>query len=115
MPDELIVFITNYGYLGIFILVFTQEIGIPNPVPNELVLMFAANQTSTGILNIPFVIHSAVSADFTGTNLLYIIFYFFGGYIVRHKPCWIPISSNKIEKYSKKYRVVKNYISILAV
>ncbi|MCX6740828.1 MAG: hypothetical protein NTY61_00295 [Candidatus Parcubacteria bacterium] len=41
MPHSLAVFITHYGYLAIFFLVFLQEIGVPNPVPNELVLLFS--------------------------------------------------------------------------
>jgi hypothetical protein len=36
MPEEVVAYITKYGYLTIFILVFLQETGMPNPFPNEL-------------------------------------------------------------------------------
>jgi membrane protein DedA with SNARE-associated domain len=102
MPPEVIVFISNYGYLAIFILIFSQEIGIPNPVPNELVLMFSGYLTFKGILVLPVIILVAVSADFIGTNILYTVFYFFGNYILSHKPRWLPISTNAINKLSKR-------------
>jgi len=102
MPPEVISFIQNYGYLAIFILVFSQEIGIPNPVPNELVLMFSGYLTFKGILTLPTVILVVVSADFIGTNILYTVFYFFGIYILKHKPRWFPISRNTIDKLSNR-------------
>ena len=98
MPPEVIAFITNYGYLAVFLLIFSQEIGIPNPVPNELVLIFCGYLSYKGILNLPFVILTATFADFIGTNILYTIFYFFGRYILEHKPRWLPISEKTIAK-----------------
>jgi membrane protein DedA with SNARE-associated domain len=101
MPEELIVFITNYGYLAIFLVVFAQEIGIPNPVPNELVLMFSGFLAFKGILSLPIVILVTISADFIGTNILYFVFYYFGAYILQHKPRWLPISQKAIDRISK--------------
>ena len=102
MPNELIIFIGNYGYIAIFLLVFSQEIGIPNPVPNELVLMFAGFLSMKGILSIPLVIFTVILADFVGTIILYTVFYFFGDYIVNHLPRWIPLSKQNIDKFSKR-------------
>ena len=31
MPEEIVYYVTNYGYFAIFLLVFFQEIGMPNP------------------------------------------------------------------------------------
>ena len=98
MSSELINFITLYGYYGIFILVFLQEIGVPNPVPNELVLLFSGYLTFTGILNLPLVILAALSADFIGTSILHTVFYFFGTYILQNKPRWLPLPINAINK-----------------
>ena len=102
MPPEVIAFITSYGYLAIFLLVFSQEIGIPNPVPNELVLLFSGYLSFKEILSLPLVILTSVAADFIGTNILYFVFYFFGQYILRHKPRWLPISEKTIHKLSAK-------------
>jgi membrane protein DedA with SNARE-associated domain len=102
MPPEVNLFIANYGYLAIFILVFSQEIGIPNPVPNELVLMYAGYLSLKGILYLPFIILTAISADCIGTSLLYTTFYFFGSYILRHKPKWLPFSQRVIDRLTTR-------------
>jgi membrane protein DedA with SNARE-associated domain len=102
MPPELIVFISHYGYLAIFLVVIAQEMGIPNPVPNELVLMFSGFLVFKGILSLPIVILVTVLADFIGTNVLYFAFYYFGAYLLKHKPRWLPISQKTIDKLSAR-------------
>ncbi len=46
MSPELSDYIVQYGYIAIFSLVFLQEIGVPNPIANELVLVFSGYLTS---------------------------------------------------------------------
>lgn len=106
MPDDLIIYITKYGYLAIFLLVFLQETGAPNPIPNELVLLFSGYMIFLGVLKLPLVILAAVLADFTGTGILYTVFYFTGTYIIQHKPRWLPIPIKTIHKL--KQRISKN-------
>jgi len=102
MPPEVFVLIAKYGYLAIFALVFSQEIGIPNPIPNELVLMFSGYLSFKQILSLPLLILTAVIADVIGTSLLYFTFYLFGKYILNNKPKWLPISQKKIDKLSTR-------------
>jgi membrane protein DedA with SNARE-associated domain len=102
MPPEVVSFIANYGYFAIFIVIFAQEIGIPNPIPNELVLMFSGYLTLKGILILPVIILVAVIADIIGTGILYSVFYFSGFYILKHKLRWLPIPENSINKLSKR-------------
>lgn len=98
MNTELTLYILKYGYLAIFVLIFIQEIGIPNPIPNELVLVYSGFLCSKGLLSLPLVILTSVSADFIGTNILYIVFYFLGDFILKNKPKWLPISEKAINK-----------------
>ena len=49
-------FIAEYGYWAIFILVFLQEAGLPNPIPNELVLGFSGFLSTQNRLEIPSII-----------------------------------------------------------
>ncbi|MDD5547466.1 MAG: DedA family protein [Candidatus Pacebacteria bacterium] len=102
MPEELARYIIEYGYLAIFGLVFLQEIGIPNPVPNEIVLIFSGYLAWDGTLSFPLIFLTVVMADFLGTSLLYTVFYFFGEFILEKKPDWIPISHERIRKLSEK-------------
>jgi len=102
MPEELVYYVTRYGYLAILILVFLQEIGMPNPFPNELLLLFSGYLSFKGLLFLPYVILTAISADFIGTSLLYFLFYKTGTVIIQKKPKWIPISTSLIDKLSSK-------------
>ncbi len=101
MPHELVNFITQYGYMAIFVLVFLQEIGIPTIVPNELVLLFSGYLTVNGTLSLPLVFTAAILGDFLGTTLLFFVFYYFGKKILEKKPRWIPINKEKIEKLGR--------------
>lgn len=102
MPTEVMAEISKYGYWAIFLLVFLQETGIPSPFPNELLLLFCGYLTFTGALTFQSVILSAVAADFTGTNILYAGFYFFGNYILKHKPRWVPVSQAAIYQLEQR-------------
>jgi membrane protein DedA with SNARE-associated domain len=102
MADEIILYITKYGYLAIFILVFLQETGMPNPFPNELLLIFSGYLSFRGILFLPFVVLTAICADLIGTGILYFLFYSTGTLIIQKKPKWLPISSKMIEQLSIK-------------
>jgi membrane protein DedA with SNARE-associated domain len=81
----LLAYIGKYGYIAIFSLVFLQEIGVPNPVPNEVVLLFSGYLTSVGKLDFITVLLTVIAADTTGSSLLYMIFYWFGQRIL---PKW---------------------------
>ncbi len=102
MPPELAHYIMKYGYLTIFSLVFLQEIGVPSPVPNEIVLLFAGYLASIRNLSLTLVLITVIAADFIGTSLLYTFFYLFGDYVMEHKPKWLPIPREKIMKLSDK-------------
>ena len=102
MPEELVYYITRYGYLAIFIILFLQEVGVPNPVPVELLLIFTGYLSFKGLLYLPFVIITAITADFIGANIIYFIFYVSGTFLIKNKPRWIPISEKKITRFTEK-------------
>jgi membrane protein DedA with SNARE-associated domain len=102
VSSEIALYITKYGYLAIFLLVFLQELGVPNPVTNEFVLLFSGYLAFSGILDLWLVVLTAVAADLIGTTILYAVFYRFGGYIMDHRPRWIPISREHIDRIAQK-------------
>lgn len=107
MSASLVHFITAYGYWAIFWLIFLQEIGVPNPVSNELVLLFSGSLAFTGLLSFPLIFLTAVFADILGAAVLYFVFYFGGTAIIRNKPKWLPISQEHIDQLKApiaKYR-----------
>lgn len=102
MPDEISSFIIKHGYLAICILIFIQEIGIPNPVPNEIVLLFTGYLSFTHLLNLPITIIVAVLSDLIATLILYFVFFYFGNSILKNKPRWLPLSVTRLKKIEKK-------------
>ncbi len=102
MPQEFIHFINQYGYFAIFALIFIQEIGIPTPIPNELLMLFSGYLSFSGTLNLYLLLFTIISADFLGASVLYTTFYFFGPYLLSHKPKWFPLSTQKINNLSAK-------------
>jgi membrane protein DedA with SNARE-associated domain len=85
-------YIIQYGYIAIFLLVFLQEIGMPNPVPNELVLLFSGYLTSVEKLDFITVLITVVAADTIGSSLLYMTFYCFGQRVLQKWSHVIPTS-----------------------
>lgn len=81
-------FVNLHGYVAIFVLVFLQEIGVPNPVPNELVLILAGALTVIGGLSFFLTFLTAVIADVVGTTLLFTFFYFFEHLIMEKVSKW---------------------------
>lgn len=102
---NLLEFVQNYGYWAVFILVFLQEIGVPNPVPNELILLFGGALTSIGDLNFWLVFLLAVTADALGTTILFTVFYFFEHFIMERLKNWRSINE-KLEKI--KARLIRH-------
>jgi membrane protein DedA with SNARE-associated domain len=98
VSSELTHYIAEYGYLAIFLFVFLQELGVPNPVTNEFVLLYSGYLAFTGVLNLWFVLLAAISADCIGTTILYAVFYSFGGFLMDHRPRWFPASTEDIKR-----------------
>jgi len=90
MSPTLSAYILQYGYIAIFSLVFLQEIGVPNPLPNELVLLFSGYLTSIGKLDFTIVLITVIIADTIGSSVLYMAFYYFGQRVLQKWPRVIP-------------------------
>jgi membrane protein DedA with SNARE-associated domain len=101
LSTELAAYITRYGYLAIFLLVFAQELGVPNPVTNEFVLLFSGYLAFAGVLNLWAAVLAAVAADCIGTSILYVVFYRCGASILAKRPAWFPVSKDHIDRLSR--------------
>jgi len=103
MSNEIILSISQHGYLAILLLVFLQEVGFPNPIPNELVMIASGYLAYIGLLNFPLIVLSVFVGDLAGSGILYTAFYFFGQIILRRKPKWLKISDTKMNNI--KHRI----------
>ena len=103
MIDQLISGFSHHGYLAVLMFIFLQEVGLPSPFPNEIVLLFSGYLSFTGFFKLPLVIILAISADLLAGLTLFFLFFYFGKLILEHKPKWIAIPQKKIEDIS--YRI----------
>lgn len=69
MQDFMLDLINNYGYLGIFLLIFIENV-FP-PIPSEAVLLFGGALTVGTAMNIPGTIAAATAGSLSGAIVLY--------------------------------------------
>lgn len=69
MQGSIISTINSFGYLGIFLLIFIENI-FP-PIPSEVVLLFGGALTLSTSMNVPLVILFATLGSLTGAAALY--------------------------------------------
>lgn len=104
MTETFISLIQQYGYLALFSFVFLQEVGAPNPVPNEIVLIASGYLIHSGYLSFFGVLSAIILADVSAAFILYMLFYFFGSWLTNSKPKWVPISTQTIMKLQQKVK-----------
>lgn len=66
-------FLTDYGYLAIFVLMFIEEAGLPLPLPNEVALMYVGYLSYQGKLDANLAGLVATLGAAGGSALLYTI------------------------------------------
>ena len=71
MP-RLLMAIASYGYLALFLALFLEELGVPLPVPGDLLLLFAGYLVGRGAMRIDLAVLVGVVAAFGGASLLYL-------------------------------------------
>ena len=81
-------------------MVFLQEIGVPS-FPNEILLFYFGILTRQHVLFFPTVFIIAVSADITGTLLVYYLFYYAKPLLKKFIPSWLPVPYKKISQLTK--------------
>lgn len=102
MTESFFNLIYQYGYLALFCFLFLQEVGAPNPIPNEVVLIVSGYLIHSGYLSFFGVILVIIASDLLAALILYGLFYFFGSWLMTSKPKWIPIPTRSILKLHQK-------------
>ncbi len=128
VTELLLSYLDRYGCLAIFIFIFLQEVGLPNPIPNEFVLIFSGFLAYKGLLNLPLLLLAAFLGDLVASLTLFSIFFFFGKIIMNRKPKWIPLPHEKLNIILNKINkqgtagvflgrltpFIKGYVSVLS-
>lgn len=91
-------FLTNYGYIAIFVMMFVEEAGVPLPLPNEVALMYAGYLASRGDLNALWVSVVATLGAAGGSALLYAVARRGGRPLLRRFGRFIHLDEEKIDR-----------------
>lgn len=102
MTEQILNSINIYGYLAIFILVLFQETGLPNPFPNEILLILSGYLCHSGNLVVIFVILCAIAADLLGAGILFSLFYNAHAFIFHKILTRIPYPEKMIASFRKR-------------
>lgn len=123
MQEIMIRIMESYGYLGIFFLIFVENV-FP-PIPSEVVLLFGGAMTAHTSLSVPMVIVMATIGSLLGAIVLYLLGrllkaerlrrLFSGkfGRILRLKPEDVDKATLWFSKYEKKAVLICRCIPIV--
>ena len=71
MQEWMLSFVGDFGYLGIFLLIFIENV-FP-PIPSEAVLLFGGALTVSAAMNIPYTVIAATVGSLAGAVVLYLV------------------------------------------
>ncbi len=95
--------ITEYSYLGLFLLLFAEEGGIPLPIPGDI---FIATIASLPTSNYFLTVATVVLATIFGSTILFALSHKFGHRMILKFGKYIrftPEKTSKVEKWFEKY------------
>src|SRR5690349_5796700 len=64
-------FVREHQAIGLFLVIFAEELGIPLPAPGDAAITYGGYLTTTGALSYPAAYLAVVSAATTGSACLY--------------------------------------------
>lgn len=89
-------YMTHYGYVVLFAIIFVESFGLP--APGQTLLIAAAVLAAHGKLNIALVLFSAFAAAVIGDSLGYCIGYFGGHRLIRRFGKYVRIGDPQIQR-----------------
>ncbi|WP_028552692.1 DedA family protein [Paenibacillus sp. UNC451MF] len=110
MHGHLTLFLSRFGYVGIFLALAFGVIGLP--IPDELLLTYVGYNVAQGTMKLSWAILSALSGSITGISISYIIGSKLGYPVIKRFAMKLRINIDHIEKTRKMF--VK-YGSILLI
>ena len=96
MEQQVLAWITQYGYLAIFFLLVFGIIGLP--IPDETMLTFSGYLVYSGSLSLPLTFATALAGSVTGITISYCLGRIFGMQVVHKYGRYLHITEAHIAK-----------------
>ncbi len=91
-------FLTDYGYLAIFVLMFVEEAGVPLPLPNEVALMYVGYLAYQGKLDANLAGLVATLGAAGGSGLLYFLARRGGRHLIHRYGRFIHVTDERLDQ-----------------
>lgn len=89
-------FLTEYGSIGLFILLVLGIIALP--IPEETLLVFSGALVAQGVINLHSTILAAVAGSLCGITISYLLGLTGGAYLVHKYGKWVGLSPKRLEQ-----------------
>jgi membrane protein DedA with SNARE-associated domain len=97
-------FVRSQQALGLFLVIFAEELGIPLPAPGDVAITYGGYLTTTGAIAYPVAYLAVISAATTGSFCLYTLSQRFGRpFLVRFGP-YVGVTSERLERAERAFR-----------
>jgi membrane protein DedA with SNARE-associated domain len=96
MEQQVLAWITQYGYIAIFLLLVSGVVGLP--VPDETLLTFTGYLVFKGNLSLPLAFGSALAGSMCGITLSYWLGRTFGVALIHRYGRYIHITEERLQK-----------------
>lgn len=97
-------FVRTHQAVGLFLVIFAEELGIPLPAPGDAAITFGGYLTTTGELSLPAAYVAVIAAATTGSVCLYGLSRRFGHpFFVRFGP-YVGLTAERLEQAERAFR-----------
>jgi membrane protein DedA with SNARE-associated domain len=97
-------FVTEHQGLGLFLVIFAEELGIPLPAPGDVAIAWGGYLTTTGAIQLPVAYLAVIAGATTGSFCLYTLSRRFGHpFLVRFGP-YAGLYPDRLERAERAFR-----------
>jgi len=97
-------FVRTHQAIGLFLVIFAEELGIPLPAPGDAAITFGGYLTTTGAMSLPAAYLAVVLAATSGSVCLYGLSRRFGHpFLVRFGP-YVGLTAERMERAERAFR-----------
>jgi len=97
-------FVTHHQGLGLFLVIFAEELGIPLPAPGDVAIAWGGYLTTTGAIQLPVAYLAVIAGATIGSFCLYSLSRRYGHpFLVRFGP-YIGLYSDRLERAERVFR-----------
>lgn len=96
-------FVRQHQAVGLFLVIFAEELGIPLPAPGDAAITYGGYLTTTGAIPYPLAYVAVISAATTGSFCLYALSRRFGHpFLVRFGP-YVGLTAERMERAERAF------------